>query len=1370
MYAGSPSMIIEVDAGDPATICYGEVLELEDLGATISGDVTDGLWFTYGDGVFLPGGQSNGIFSTTTQYQPGLQDQSNGSFILILVSDDPDGTGPMVEVSDVVTITFMNAPALVCNNSINVSLSEGCQQVVDVTMLLANPIEPYDKYQIELLDENDNVIVDNLLTVDHIGTNISFIVSHDCTNGFCDGSLSVYDNIAPFLNCVDTEANCETGVSPDSIGFPIPFYATATSNGENTYTVVDFDDCGDVTLTYTDIEEELACAVTGFAKQITRTWSATDEAGNNSICEQIIMVLPLSLADVVLPPNYDGITNPPLSCDGDWIPLPNGHPSPESTGEPTFAECSNIQGTYTDVYFEECGAGFKIVRKWEIFDWCMSGNNNISHNQIIKILDQNGPVFECPEDITLNSKPYTCESVAEELIFAEIITDCSDYSVSYKILTLDSADVTNLYLNGNIVENLPVGEYWLINIATDVCNNETECASIITVEDTSAPFAVCEGFTKVSLTSNGVAELFATSVDDESFDNCGDITMEIAKMTDECGWGLDFGPKARFCCEEIGDTIMVAFRVTDQNGLSNTCMVTVKVEDKLPPEIVCPTDLTVSCNFAFNLDDLSVFGEVLEGTSPAQVIIIDGENVGQFGYFNDNCGAMVDETSTYDIDCGAGIIERTFTATDYYGQSSSCTQTITLVNDNPFLESDITWPSNFEMNGCDTIQANPDITGEPTLSDQKCALVESTYEDQIFHISGGACIKILREWTVIDWCQYDPNSGEGLWTYLQEIKLKNNIAPVILSCEDQVECTYDDDCQSGMITITAFANDDCTDSLNLLYLWKLDLDDDGSIDEIGEGISFDRELDLGAHRVFWTVEDGCGNEAYCDYMIDVRDCKNPTPYCISSITTTIMNEAGAIDIWAIDFDFGSTDNCTAQEDLIFSFSTDLNDDRRIITCDSIENGVAQSFTYNLYVTDEWGNQDRCTVTFIVQDNTDWCENGTIKGKIEGKVITHKDKNIQDAEIDIVASIDTFSGFEMTDESGAFKYEETPELLKYVLRPYYNSAASGGVTTLDLVKIQRHILGLEPFDNPYDIIVSDVNKNEKLNSSDLLTMRKMVLGIITEWPKEIPNWRFIDSSFVFEDPEDPFYYPDSIVIQHLMDTTHAANFIAMKMGDVNGSYNPSFANTNQDIELRTSKEIEAILSTSKNVHNDEFTSLLFDTEDLVDGLQFSLRVGKDAIISSSILTESDFAIQYGILKVSWLNSANIDLNGQSFLKIESNGGEIDLTKDIDAEVYIDVEAYSFDLVKRDDNTEQSIVQAYLKVLGNPFSNDLNILNSNSTEKVDIEIFDAVGQLVFQNTIGSQQNISISASKFTNQGIYFLKSIQNGKEQVQKVIKI
>ena len=57
-------------------------------------------------------------------------------------------------------------------------------------------------------------------------------------------------------------------------------------------------------------------------------------------------------------------------------------------------------------------------------------------------------------------------------------------------------------------------------------------------------------------------------------------------------------------------------------------MVTVYVEDKLPPIIECPTDITISCAFEFDIEDLSIFGSVVEGQGNGNPIIIDGELLG----------------------------------------------------------------------------------------------------------------------------------------------------------------------------------------------------------------------------------------------------------------------------------------------------------------------------------------------------------------------------------------------------------------------------------------------------------------------------------------------------------------------------------------------------------------------------------------------------------------------------------------------------------------------------------------------------------------------------------------------------------------------
>ena len=52
----------------------------------------------------------------------------------------------------------------------------------------------------------------------------------------------------------------------------------------------------------------------------------------------------------------------------------------------------------------------------------------------------------------------------------------------------------------------------------------------------------------------------------------------------------------------------------------------------------------------------------------------------------------------------------------------------------------------------------------------------------------------------------------------------------------------------------------------------------------------------------------------------------------------------------------------------------------------------------------------------------------------------------------------------------------------------------GVSTLDLVKIQRHILRIrESLDSPYKLIAADVNGDNDVKASDLDRIEKVDLG-------------------------------------------------------------------------------------------------------------------------------------------------------------------------------------------------------------------------------------------------------------------------------------
>jgi len=85
-----------VNAGNDISTCAGETIQL-------SGSITDatgGGWASSGDGNF------NDPTLTNATYTPGPNDILNGSVVLTLTTDDPDGDGPCHAVSDAVNISI----------------------------------------------------------------------------------------------------------------------------------------------------------------------------------------------------------------------------------------------------------------------------------------------------------------------------------------------------------------------------------------------------------------------------------------------------------------------------------------------------------------------------------------------------------------------------------------------------------------------------------------------------------------------------------------------------------------------------------------------------------------------------------------------------------------------------------------------------------------------------------------------------------------------------------------------------------------------------------------------------------------------------------------------------------------------------------------------------------------------------------------------------------------------------------------------------------------------------------------------------------------------------------------------------------------
>ena len=1028
------------------------------------------------------------------------------------------------------------------------------------------------------------------------------------------------------------------------ISFPTTKEITYIATGENNYRVEGLDGCGPATVGYSDEFATVDCEGE-FDKIILRTWSATDVMGNMSeVCVQRIYVYRSGLEAVVFPRNYDGLDLPTLSCElyADEVP------GIDVTGGITGELCDIVQiFEPEDTRLDICKGSYKILRKFKVLQWC--SGEVLEHTQVIKVLDDEGPVVEDLADTTFSANDFTCTA---DLVIPkpEVISDCSDefiYSLQYLRATNDGpAPVDGIYSNENVDElfsgdfmitDLDFGNTWIKWTVQDECGNKTYEYFTLTVDDQVAPTAVCDEFTVVSVGGDGRIRVDAISFDDGSNDNCGIRDFKARKMVDVCNSGsLAYRDQVEFCCAEIGNgPIMVEFMVTDFYGNSNTCMVEVEVQDKLPPYITdCPADILLDCQADFL--NFEITGEAIA---------------------IDNCDEVeVTHQDDGELDtCGEGVITRTWTATDAAGLKHSCIQTITVLNSDPFEAMDIDWPEDYEATTCNGGGLEPaDLPAGfdyPTYEEGTCSLVATTYKDQVFTTVDGACEKILRTWTVLDWCVYDETNTQstaGVYTRVQVIKLKNTIAPTIHNCEDMTVDIFGD-CE-GQVNILLDASDDCTPDDELRYTYTINLNNDGTPDPLLDGNSnrIMEVLPIGTHEVKWSVEDKCGNVERCTFILTVRDGKKPTPYCRGTVVTAVMNSNGEIGIWASDFDLGSFDNCTPQNELRISFSTSVLDTGRVFSCDDIPDGEQALIPLRMYVTDLAGNQDFCDIEVHIQDNeANFCDpqdgsSLTISGTIE----TDQSQPVPGAQVIVMQSGSNEPVKQTyTDNQGRYSVSGVPSEANYDVVVSKNDDVRNGVNTLDLVKIQRHILDLEPFTNVYDYIAADVNNNESIRASDLLALRKVILGVNTEFPAGQQSWRFIPVDYEFDDMTDPFPFAEHIFLGDMQYSANYKNMVAVKIGDIDDSVN-TLKGEDQQIDSRSDKTLSLLLDEQPLNAGSQVEVPVYASQLGLYGYQFTLALQgvEYAAIKPGLIavSEDHVGVFDGSITTAWSSATGMDV--------------------------------------------------------------------------------------------------------------------------------
>lgn len=326
---------------------------------------------------------------------------------------------------------------------------------------------------------------------------------------------------------------------------------------------------------------------------------------------------------------------------------------------------------------------------------------------------------------------------------------------------------------------------------------------------------------------------------DIEIDHCGKTEPKFtgeARAFNPCF--PDRGLDVTYEDEIVGDclkdrTITRTWKAVDPKlGLeTEECVQIIIVKDTTPPTICCPPDIELECDQSYKNPKVTGEPEV-----------------------SDRCEKNPKVTFSDEVICGKvpqiKIVKRTWTVTDSCGQSSSCVQTIKLLDSEAPV---ITPPKNITVDKC--TPTNPARTGRATAVDKCDPNPKITFCDVV---EPGKCCKVkrlIRTWKATD-CSGNSSTAE------QIIRIVDRTPPKII-------CPPDTCVQSCELLDPMFSGEPCIK----------DICEEGNShtvrfeDRIVHG---ECEGDFHVKRK-WIVKDCVKNIAKCVQTIEVI---NPDPPCI----------------------------------------------------------------------------------------------------------------------------------------------------------------------------------------------------------------------------------------------------------------------------------------------------------------------------------------------------------------------------------------------------------------------------------------------------------------------------------------------------------
>ncbi|WP_367391509.1 T9SS type A sorting domain-containing protein [Lewinella sp. LCG006] len=422
----------------------------------------------------------------------------------------------------------------------------------------------------------------------------------------------------------------------------------------------------------------------------------------------------------------------------------------------------------------------------------------------------------------------------------------------------------------------------------------------------------------------------------------------------------------------------------------------------------------------------------------------------------------------------------------------------------------------------------------------------------------------------------------GAWEYTQVISIQDETAPVVTFTPPAAFCTTDESCEA-LVSVAVELVDACFPERTEVQLFldqdndgtnDLELTDTGVLNRTNNSFVIEGSFPIGEHAFVFEATDACSNLASERIVFTVADCFIATPVCATAlevqlapvIPATDLNGDGILDEAAVVLSatlLAEMAGLDCSGDYAYSVNlpgaaVDFSNTNMVLTCEdryqAAREIVVRDNAYNPYAMQPDGsmggpNYQHCTIVVSVQDPNEVCSTcAQSELEIEGVIRTRTNQPMSGVEVQLLID-DVFDENSFTINDGKFEFPQLAFSTNYEVKPYKNDDTRNGVTTLDLIILQRHLLLQQIITDPYVLLAADITNDGEVTTLDLLWMQQLLLDRIETFPANT-SWRFVPSEFPLTDIAAEI--PDSYRYFNLLVCQFGQDFIGIKIGDLNGS--------------------------------------------------------------------------------------------------------------------------------------------------------------------------------------------------------------------------